>query len=507
MSYSPNLSSSLNKTNMRDPKFNSPCSGMCTLCVGECSGTCEIGLSAVRGADTVYPNIPGEIQYASAKDYPVDYSHFTINGRVFGALGAPEDSDLATVYHVNTETTIGKTHPVPLALPIILPALAKLNWRDYFGGAAMAGVLTVIGESVVDKDSNLVVENGKVTSCPLLHEMFDSFQKYYRGYGQIILQANLDDELRGVLDYGVKEVGFKGIEIKFGQAAKGIQAMGLIGSLEEALKQKHNGNLVLPDPEDPKVQENYKNRMGKPFRLYNRLPMWTEEYLVKRLDEYRAMGAENVYFKMTCYDPQDMEKVLRMAAKCDVDMITFDGAGGGSGGSPIKMMNEWGVPTVAMESVLYGIMERLTKEGIVLPQIAITGGLSTEDHVFKVLSMGAPYVQVVGLCRSAMAAAFAGRTVGQMIAAGNVPKEYAKYGSTVQEIFADLPELRAMYGEEADEFAPGAIGVYSYLNRIGLGLSQFMALNRKFALDYVDRSDILPLTRDAKDLMDGKWLQ
>ena len=35
-----------------------------------------------------------------------------------------------------------------------------------------------------------------------------------------------------------------------------------------------------------------------------------------------------------------------------------------------------------------------------------------------------------------------------------------------EEIFADLSELRWLYGERADQFAAGAIGVYSYLKRI-----------------------------------------
>ena len=41
-----------------------------------------------------------------------------------------------------------------------------------------------------------------------------------------------------------------------------------------------------------------------------------------------------------------------------------------------------------------------------------------------------------------MAAAMSAKKVGELIAEGNVPKEYAKFGSTVPEIFADLRELR-----------------------------------------------------------------
>ena len=270
---------------------------------------------------------------------------------------------------------------------------------------------------------------------------------------------------------------------------------------------KKNGNLILPDPEDPKVQEEYLAGRGPHFRDYNRLPMWTEEYLCRRIEELRALGAKNIFFKMAGYDPQDMEKVLRIACKAEVDMVTFDGAGGGSGNSPVKMMNEWCYPTIQMESELYTICQRLEKEGLELPDIAITGGIASEDQMFKTLAFGAPYVTMVGIGRAAMAAAMSAKKVGELIAEGNVPKEYAKFGSTVPEIFADLRELRSVYGDEADSFPTGAIGVFSYLNKMHLGMRQFLALNRKFDVAYTDRSDLIPLTYEALDLLNGTYLK
>ena len=96
-----------------------------------------------------------------------------------------------------------------------------------------------------------------------------------------------------------------------------------------------------------------------------------------------------------------------------------------------------------------------------------------------------------------MAAASVGRQVGKAIQKGNVPKEYAHFGSTVNQIFAYYRVLKAEYGDEIVNIPTGAIGLYSYLNRISVGLKQFMALNRKFTLKYIDREDIIPLTEDA----------
>ena len=173
MTYQPKLSSAFNDTYLRS-RHISPQSGMCSFCTEECEGTCEIALASVLGAYTVYPTNTGSNQVASEKDYPIDFSHFNINGRVFGAIGANENYDEATIYHVKLEREYGKFHHVKLAMPIILPALIKLNWEDYFGGAAMAGVLTVIGEGARNKDSNLKIENGKIVEFSELKPMLDS---------------------------------------------------------------------------------------------------------------------------------------------------------------------------------------------------------------------------------------------------------------------------------------------------------------------------------------------
>ena len=339
MSYSPKLASAFNDTQMRSEKI-AP-SGMCSFCAEECAGTCEIGVSAMRGEMAVYPTNTGANQVASEKVMPLDWSHFNINGRVFGAVGAPADSDQATIFNVNTALTIGRRNPVKLAMPVILPALIKLNWQDYFAGAAMAGVNCVIGEGAVSKDPNAVIENGKIVKFDKLNEMLDAFRKFYRGYGQIIPQVNVEDDALGLPEYALTQCGAEAIEFKFGQSAKGTQPANYIATLEEALEKQRIGKVVYPDPSDPVVQEAYKKGASPNFFSYDRLPMWDETNLPQRIEELRALGLKNVYFKMAGYDVADMERVLRLAALCDVDLVTFDGAGGVC--RPIRTYRrEWG---------------------------------------------------------------------------------------------------------------------------------------------------------------------
>jgi hypothetical protein len=236
----------------------------------------------------------------------------------------------------------------------------------------------MVGEDAKSKDPQLKIENGKIVEFPFLGRILETFQAYYRGYGQIVPQCNVEDDMLGVPEIAITKYGAKAIEFKFGQSAKGTQPVNRLPDLETALKKQQMGFLVHPDPSDPAVQEAYANRTCPNFYMYGRLPMWDEAFFRTRLAGLRELGLENVYFKMAGFDPADMERVVRIAAENKVDMVTFDGAGGGSGYSPCAMMNEWCQPSVVMESNLVKIMDKLRGEYEVLPAVNITGGFAGE---------------------------------------------------------------------------------------------------------------------------------
>src|SRR5699024_4560581 len=127
MTYKSTLGTPVTKTRLRTPDKTSPFSGMCSACLEDCIGFCEIGLSATRGEDAIIPYRAGLDQFASEKDYPLDLSHFNINGRVFGAVGCEEDSYQATFPNAKVDTYFGLNRTMKLKTPVILPALARLN--------------------------------------------------------------------------------------------------------------------------------------------------------------------------------------------------------------------------------------------------------------------------------------------------------------------------------------------------------------------------------------------
>ena len=59
---------------------------------------------------------------------------------------------------------------------------------------------------------------------------------------------------------------------------------------------------------------------------------------------------------------------------------------------------------------------------------------------------------------------------------------------------------RERFGDEFKNLPPGAMGIYSYVDRLRQGLQQLMAGERKFALKYIERNDLVALTREAADV-------
>jgi len=159
-----------------------------------------------------------------------------------------------------------------------------------------------------------------------------------------------------------------------------------------------------------------------------------------------------------------------------------------------------------LESIVWDILDKMRREGKSLPGTAITGGFSLEDNIYKGLAFGAPYISLVGVCRAPMAAAMFSKMVGEGIKKNDVPVSVKKFGSSAEDIYHDMQDLNLMYGKEAENIPAGATGVFSYLNRVSFGLRLMMALNRKFSLGFIDRTDLIPLTESAKGLLKGPWL-
>jgi hypothetical protein len=480
-----------------------PISGMCVTCVEGCIGMCEIGKSAYRGHEVIYPQPFGIITTASQKAYPVDLSHFNIMGTVVGAVGIGEDSDKAIFPNVSLETKLGRDKGIKLRLPLLIPGLgstnvATQNWEGLAIGAALTGIPLTIGENVCGMDVDAKIQNGRVINSPDLERRVKLYQQWQRdGYGAIVVQANVEDGRLGVLEYAIERLGVNAVELKWGQGAKDIGGEVKIKSLEKAQLLKKRGYIVLPDPLDAATIEEFKNGVFTEFERHSRVGMVTEESFIETVTQLRKAGAKHVSLKTGAYRPADIARAVKFSSRAKIDYITVDAAGGGTGMSPWRMMNEWGVPGIELWSLLYKYCNRLAQKGEYVPDIVIAGGFALEDQIFKGLALGAPYVKAIGMARAPLAAAMVGKTIGETINSGQLPVYLQRFGKTREAIFVTAEGLKREYGKEYERIPTSAIGLYTYYERLVQGLRQLMAGSRKFAVNFLDRSDIVALTPEA----------
>jgi glutamate synthase domain-containing protein 2 len=503
MSYSKaNASAATMSRNRVSP---APISGICVTCLDGCPGPCEIGRSALRGREILYPQPYSRITAGSEKDYPVDYSHFNIQGTCVGAVGVPADSDRATFPAVDISTSVGSAEKIAMRVPYFTGALgstdiARIHWEPMAIAAAIAGTLVVVGENVCGMDPHAEIHNGKVTKSPEMERRVKIFQQWYDGSGGIVVQYNVEDGRLGVPEYVVEKLGVKIIEPKWGQGAKDIGGEVKLSTLERALQLKSRGYIVLPDPEDPVIQEAFKQGDFKEFERHSRLGMVTEEGFHKEVERLKRIGTKHISLKTGAYRPADLARAVKFASDAKIDLLTVDGAGGGTGMSPWRMMNEWGVPTVYLQSLLYQYLRQLEEKGAFIPCCAMAGGLSLEDHIFKALALAAPYIKAICLGRATMTAAMVGNTIGEMLKSGKVPPDVAKYGNDVEHVFVLAAKLKERFGKDFQKIPAGAIGMITYFDRLNAGLQQLMAGARKFALRHITRDDLCALTREAAEV-------
>jgi glutamate synthase domain-containing protein 2 len=484
-----------------------PASGLCTRCIDGCRGNCEVFKSTFRGRELIYPGPFGEVTAGADKEYPLDYSHLNICGYALGAEGLPTGveagPDTVKFPEVSTETEFGSENKVKMKMPIFTGALgsteiARRNWEHFAIGAAISGVSLVCGENVCGIDPGLERNaDGKVTKAPDMERRVALYRKFHEGYGDILVQMNVEDSRLGVAEYVLGQLGVETIELKWGQGAKCIGGEIKVDSLERALELQKRGYIVTPDPSSEVSQKAFKDGALTHFERHSRLGFIDEQDFLDSVEHLRSLGAKRVTLKTGAYPMRELAMAMKWASKAKIDLLTIDGAGGGTGMSPWRMMEEWGVPTFYLQSMAYELANTLASKGAYVPDLAIGGGFSSEDGIFKALAMGAPYFKAVCMGRALMIPGMVGSNAEKWIAENDLPKQLKEFGSTKEELFVCYEELRSKYGEDMNKIPLGAVGIYSYAQKLQVGLQQMMCGARKMSVPSIGRDDVMALTEEA----------
>ncbi len=485
-----------------------PMSGICSRCIDGCTGNCEVFKATFRSRELIYPGPFGDITAGGDKEYPIDYSHLNIQGYALGAKGLPEgiagDSDSAIFPIVNTETEYGWDKKIKMHLPVFTGALgsteiARKNWDHFAVGAAISGITLVCGENVCGIDPRLELDgHGKIAFAPDMDRRIEIYRRYHRGYGEILVQMNVEDTRLGVAEYVSQKHGLDTIELKWGQGAKCIGGEIKVDSLERALELQRRGYIVTPDPSHPLSQASFKDGSLKEFERHSRLGFIDEESFYAEIKRLRDLGFKRITLKTGAYSLRELAMAIKWGARAKIDLLTIDGAGGGTGMSPWRMMEEWGMPSLYLHAAVYDFCERLTNRAERVPDIAFGGGFSSEDGVFKALALGAPFTKAVCMGRALMIPGMVGKNIAVWLKEGKLPNTVSQFGSTPEEIFVCYEEVKDLVGPEEMKNIPlGALGIYSYAEKLRVGLQQIMAGARCFSLPAISRSDLMSLTEEC----------
>jgi glutamate synthase domain-containing protein 2 len=489
-------------------KDTSSISGMCPICIHDCPVLCEISLSAFRGREALYPEPSqfGTSTAGSLKDYGLDWSHFNVQASVFEAHGIEENSDVAIFQNVNVESKVGG---IPLKLPIMTGAfgstdVARKHWDGLSIGAALSGAMITIGENVCGMDPEAKIENGKLMYSKELKRRVDLFRKFWDGkYGDVVIQTNVEDQRLGIDVYALSKLEVNVIERKWGQGAKAIGGEVRIRNLEKAILLKKRGYIVIPDPEDPTVQQAFKEGVFQTFERHSRVGIPKEKPFIEDIEWLREQGAKRVFLKTGAYRPSAVAYTMKFASEAKIDALSFDGAGGGTGMSPVPMMDEMSIPTVYLEALVLKCAQILKKKGRYVPDLVMAGGFIEETSILKAIALSnfgeGPLVKAVLMGRSPITAVMKSSYFKQLAQENKLPRVFAeRYGATPDKFFIATPELKKKYGERFSEIPLEAVGVYTYLtDRVGVGLRQMMAGARKWRLDLLDRNDLMSLSERA----------
>ena len=500
-------------------------SGLCTLCQADCAGRCEVWLSCLKGRELLYPRDFGTITAGAANINAegVSYQSVRILGTCYGAHDAPPSaaSGDALFTEVSLETSFGSRKKTVCRGPFMAGALgstfiAAKYWDAMAAGCAICGIPIVIGENVVGVDRESVIKDGRIQKSPEMDRRLASYLRYFDGKGAAIVQLNVEDARNGVAEYlASKYRDNVVVELKWGQGAKDIGGEIQVRDIEYADFLKARGYLVDPDPGLPEVREAYKNRSVRGFARHSRLGYtgigrWesVREDFLKSVSDLRGLGFERISLKTGAYGMEELALAIRLASEAELDLLTIDGAGGGTGMSPWDMMEHWGVPPVLLHAQAYKYAKLYASYGHRVCDMSFAGGFAKSSSIFKGLALGAPYAKLICMGRALMIPGFLGSNIEGVLKPANrakvsgnwdsLPKSVADRGASPEEIFAGWYDVQKKVGKDAMKELPfGAVAMWGMLDKLGAGLQQLMAGARKFTIPALHRDDLAAGNRET----------
>jgi len=100
--------------------------------------------------------------------------------------------------------------------------------------------------------------------------------------------------------------------------------------------------------------------------------------------------------------------------------------------------------------------------------------------------------------RALMIPGMVGKNIEQWLKDGRLPSTVGQFGATPEEIFVNYEDVKNIVGADEMKSIPlGAVGIYSYVDKLKVGLQQLMAGARCFSMPAITRRELMSLTEDC----------
>ena len=174
------------------------------------------------------------------------------------------------------------------------------------------------------------------------------------------------------------------------------------------------------------------------------------------------MGAKRITLKTGAYPMRELAMAIRWSSDAKIDLLTIDGAPGGTGMSPWRMMTEWGIPSIYLHSMAYELVRTSGQAGPTGAGHRLCRRVFLRRPCLQGPGLGAPYCKAVCMGRALMIPGMVGKNTERWLRGedGGLPPTVSKYGSTKEEIFMNYEVLKEKYGAEVDKLPLGAVGIY-----------------------------------------------
>lgn len=477
------------------------------------------------GRKTLVPQNYGNASLGTDNIAPVgvSFNSLKIRGRVYGAAGLDTEkarSGDVTYTDANIQTRIGSGYEC--SFPFVIGALSRnpvvdKYWDSFAVGAALCGIPLVIGENVGGGDNKTEFNSdGSIKRLPDLDRRIEVYMRYHDGKGALFVQLNPNDSHNGVGEYIARKYGDKVcIEIKWGQGAKPLNGEGRIKDLEFAQFMKSRSYCLRPNPDNPEIVKSFKEGRIPYFTRYTSMaypglnsPDEVMEDVKGKIEQLKSCGAKRFALKTGSFGAPDVALAIRIASELDFELLTIDGSGGGTGMSPVDVMDHWGVPSILLQSITWRLAAMRAARGKKVVDLSVGGGIAKPSQVFKALALGAPYVRAICMSRAFMVPAFLGCNIEGVLyperrslvngSWDTLPKTVSDIGNTPDSIFSGYSALKERLGkDECSKLPLGAIAIWTMCDRLGAGLQMHMAGARKFSLSYIGRDDISAANSDT----------